>query len=158
MNKVNQKIAIAALSALIGGGALLPYQIQASSLAPVAKVQQAAVTNFKAQYGEAIKHLIDKGVLQGYSNGDMRSERPVSNAELLKMVLLTLELDVDTSDANTAQGAKWYDAYVDAAMTGGLIASADAIKPNSPAEQADIAAIIAKALQRDVKSVQIGSK
>lgn len=149
MNKRNQKIAIAALSALILGSGLAPFQAKAASLAPVAQAQKAAITN----YGEAVQRLIDKGVIQGDTKGNIQPNKPVSNAELLKLILLTLELNVDETSSN-APGAKWYDSYFSSAVTNGLIGDSEAITPNKPATSADMAAIIAKALQRDVKSVQ----
>ncbi|MCU6710360.1 S-layer homology domain-containing protein [Paenibacillus sp. J5C_2022] len=152
MNKFQRNAAVMALSAIIGGSALLPYQTQAAKLAPVADVQLAAVKNFEAQYSDAIKHLQDKGVLQGYEDGQIRPNKPVTNAELLKMVLLTLDLEV-TDAADTEPNAKWYDAYVASAVAQGLIAEDGKLQPNKPAEAADTAAILAKALQRDTKSV-----
>ncbi|GKU75892.1 S-layer homology domain-containing protein [Paenibacillus sp. L3-i20] len=153
MNKVNQKVAIVALSAIIGGGALLPFQVHAASLAPVAQIQKAAITNFQFQQDKSIQHLIDKDVLQGYSDGKVRSEKIVTNAELIKMILLALE--VDTVDSNTAvQGAKWYDAYLSSALAHGLIDNVEKLAPNHATTSSDMASLIAKALQRDVKSVQ----
>ncbi|MBH5317361.1 S-layer homology domain-containing protein [Paenibacillus sp. GSMTC-2017] len=153
MKKFNQKAAIVALSALIGGGALLPFQTYAASLAPVAQIQKAALTNFQAEQDKAIQHLIDKGVLQGYSDGKMRSERIITNAEFIKMVLLALEVDEIDSKA-VATGAKWYDAYLNSAATKGLIENVDTLSPSSTTVGSDMASLIAKALQRDVKSVQ----
>lgn len=155
MNKVNQKVAIVALTALIGGGASLPFQAHAASLAPVANIQQAAVTNFNQQAEQAIQHLINKGVLKGYTDGNIRAEKHVTNAELIKMIVLALNLD-PSGEAQNNEGKKdkWYTSYVETAIDKGLIDSADKFQPNKPVVGTDVAAMLAKALQRDTKSVQ----
>ncbi|MDQ6422280.1 S-layer homology domain-containing protein [Paenibacillus sp. LHD-117] len=153
MNKVNQKaIVIALAAALLGGGVALPYQAQAASAAPVATNQKAAAAQLDAAYADAIARLIEKGVLQGYGNGDIRPEKTVTNAELMKMVLLALELEESVSASQTA-GSRWYDAYIASAVSHGLVESADKLAPNEPADSAVLAGMIAKALQRDTKSV-----
>lgn len=147
-SKTNRKLQAAALAALIGGGALLPYQAQAASLAPAANIEASAAANMAVQYGDAVKRLIEQGVLQGYEDGQIHPDKPVKNAELLKMVLLAMELEVDAQD-----GERWYDRYVSAAERHGLVAESDKLAPNAVAKSADLAAIVAKALQRDAKSV-----
>lgn len=145
-------IAIALLAAILGGGAL-PASDAAAAGAPLAKTsaQKAAVTALAESHSDAIARLIDKGVLQGYGNGDMRPGKPVTNAELIKMVLLALELD-DEPASQTA-GQSWYEAYYASAIGHGLVASSDGLSPNDPADLQAMAAMIAKALQRDAKSV-----
>ncbi|MCR2802410.1 S-layer homology domain-containing protein [Paenibacillus soyae] len=149
MNRTKRRMQTAALAALIGGGALLPFQAQAASLAPVANIEASAATNRSVQYGEAVNRLIGQGVLQGYEDGQIRPDKPVKNAELLKMVLLALDLEADGEE-----GAQWYDRYVAAAARHGLIAESDKLAPNAAANSADMTAFVAKALQRDVKSVR----
>ncbi|MBW7475875.1 S-layer homology domain-containing protein [Paenibacillus oenotherae] len=155
MKKVNQRAAIAALTVLIGGGSLLPFQTQAASLAPLANIQQTAVTSFSQQAEQAIQQLVSQGVLTGYEDGQMRAEKHVTNAELIKMIILALELDQSGEvQNNNGKKDKWYTPYVETAAANGLIDSADKFQPNKPAAGADAAPMIAKALQRDVKSVQ----
>ncbi|MFF2889652.1 S-layer homology domain-containing protein [Paenibacillus sp. NPDC057967] len=155
MKTINQKAAIVALSALIGGGALLPFTAKAASLAPVANIQQSAITNFNQQAEQAIQQLINQGVLRGYADGSMRAEKQVTNAEMMKMILLALNPDQGKA-AQQLEGKQdhWYTSYLEAAATSGLVESTDALQPNAPAASSDISAIIAKALQRDTKSIQ----
>jgi len=155
MNKINQKVAIAAVATLISAGALLPFQVKAASLAPVANIQQSAVTNFNQSIDQAIQQLVNQNVLKGYADGSIKAEKRVTNAELLKMIVLALELDQNGA-AQQSEGKKdkWYDSYVNAAAAAGLIDNSDKFQPNKPVESADAAAWIAKALQRDTKSVQ----
>lgn len=155
MKKISQKAAIAALTALIGGGALIPFQAQAALLAPVANIQQTAVTNFNQQAEQAIQQLVDQGVLKGYEDGKMKADKHVTNAELIKMIVLALDLEQsDEEQQNEDKKDKWYTSYVDIAAANGLFDNADKFQPNKPAASADVAPMIAKALQRDVKSVQ----
>lgn len=155
MNKINQKIAIAAAATLISAGALLPFQVKAASLAPVANIQQSAVINFNQSIDQAIQQLVNQKVLTGYNDGLIKAEKHVTNAELLKMIILALDLEHnDAAQQNEGKKEKWYDAYVDTATAAGLIESSDKFQPNKPAEAADAAVWIAKALQRDTKSVQ----
>lgn len=155
MNKLNQKIAIAAAATLISAGALLPFQTKAASLAPVANIQQSALINFNQSIDQAIQQLVSQKVLSGYNDGSIKAEKDVTNAELLKMIVLALDLDHNNAvQQNEGKKDKWYDTYVDAAAAAGLIESSDKFQPNKPAEAADAATWIAKALKRDAKSVQ----
>jgi hypothetical protein len=151
-NATNQKaIAIALISALLGGGSLLPVQASANSAAPAPLVQSLNNVKLDAAYSDAIERLIEKGVLQGYGNGDIRPNNNVSNAELIKMVLLALE--VEAEPASQGSGARWYDAYIASAVEHGLLAGADELVPNDSATTSSLTGLIAKALQRDAKSV-----
>src|SRR5687767_5917106 len=151
MKKISQKAAIAALTALIGGGVLIPFQAQAASLATVANIQQTAVTNFNQQAEQAIQQLVDQGVLKGYEDGKMNADKHVTNAELIKMIVLALDLDQsDEAKQNEGKKDKWYTSYVDTAAANGLIDNAAKFQPNKPSASADVAPMIAKALQRDV--------
>lgn len=148
MRKANQKAVILGLSTIIAGGALLPYQVSAASL-PSAVRQQDVIANSTQQ---AIQHLIDKAVLHGYGNGQMMADQLVTNAELVKMIVLTLELT--PSSQPTQPGNKWYDRYLNTASEHGLIDSGSEFLPNKPADGTQMASMIGKALQRDIKSVQ----
>jgi hypothetical protein len=146
-------IAVALLAAILGGGALPAASHVAAAGAPLAQpiAQHAAVTALAASHSDAIARLVDKGVLQGDGTGNIRADKPVTNAELIKMVLLALELD-DKPAAQTA-GRPWYEAYLASAIGHGLVAASDELSPNDPADPQTLTAIIAKALQRDAKSV-----
>ncbi|WP_336784581.1 S-layer homology domain-containing protein [Paenibacillus sp. MMO-177] len=148
MKKIQQKAAIAALTVLIGGGALLPVQAKAAAAGPVA----SASAYFDQSVEQVIQQLVSQKVLQGYEDGTMRAEKKITNAELIKMIVLAL--DLETVSDSKATNNKWYTAYVDAAVAAGLLESAQGFQPNQPASSADAAQYIAKALQRDAKSVQ----
>lgn len=156
MKKIQQKTAIIALSALIGGGALLPFQqVNAASTTPYSGISQAAEAYFNQQVDQAIQQLINQSVLTGYQDGTIRAEKLVTNAELVKMIVLSLDLD-KTSETPQTEGKTepWYASYVHTAVATGLIENPNDFQPSQLASSADAAKLIAKALQRDVKSVQ----
>ncbi|MGI2294949.1 S-layer homology domain-containing protein [Paenibacillus sp. GXUN7292] len=155
MKMMNQKAAIVALSVLISGGALLPIQnVKAASLSTTS-ITQPAASYFNQQVDQAIQQLVSQQVLKGYDDGTMRAEKHVTNAELVKMIVLALELDKDgAAKQNEGKKEKWYTSYVETAAAAGLIENTKDFQPNKPAEIADAASFVAKALQRDVKSVQ----
>ncbi|MHA6485359.1 S-layer homology domain-containing protein [Paenibacillus sp. strain BS8-2] len=153
-------IAIALLAAMLSGGAL-PAAAHAATTAPIttsanallaqSSLQTTAVASLPMSQANAIAHLVDKGVLQGYGNNDIRPNNLVTNAELIKMVLLALELDNEPSSQST--GRNWYDAYMTLAIGHGLLAASDNASPNAPADIQTMTSMIAKALQRDAKSI-----
>ncbi|MVO99697.1 S-layer homology domain-containing protein [Paenibacillus lutrae] len=155
MNKLNQTAAMLALTALMGGGALLPYQVQAAPLNPAASIQKAVTANDNQQAEQAVQQLISEGVIQGYGSGQLLLDKKVTNAELLKMIVVALGLDPSgTVQQEEGKRNTWYSSYVETAAANGLVDLADEFQPNKPAESSDIAQMIAKALKRDVKSVQ----
>ncbi|MFD2115110.1 S-layer homology domain-containing protein [Paenibacillus yanchengensis] len=152
MRKVKQTIAVVALTAMIGGGTLLPIQpANAATAVPYATVSQAASAYFNQQVDKAIQQLVDKKVLVGYQDGSIRAEQNITNAEFLKMAILTLHVE-QANNAST-QPAKWYTPFIETAVNASLIEKADDIVPNELADKTATAQLVAKALQRDVKSV-----
>ncbi|MFB9326102.1 S-layer homology domain-containing protein [Paenibacillus aurantiacus] len=143
MKKRNQQAAMIAIAMMIGGGALLPFQTPVSA---------AGASSAAASVEQAMAKLAEQGVLKGAGDGKLHAERHLTNAEFIKMAVLALGLNVEA--ASVLPQAKWYDVYVNAAVTGGLLAKDAQFQPNKPIAAADIAGIIAKALQRDAKSVQ----
>lgn len=166
MNNLKRTAAIVALSAMIGGSGLLsaqqsqaaaavPYSSITQAAVPYASLEQAASAYFNMQVQEAIQQLTKQNVLQGYQDNTMRAEQVITNAELLKMIVLSLQPDkADAIKQSASKQDKWYTAYVDAAVAGGLIDNSGQLQPNQPAATAEAAQWIAKALQRDVKSMQ----
>ncbi|MCM3749388.1 S-layer homology domain-containing protein [Paenibacillus pasadenensis] len=156
--QIKQTVAVAVLGTMIGGAVLLPGQAQAQTPAqpaaqPIsASLGQAPLLNFTEQIEQAINQLVNQLVLSGYADGQMRADKQVSNAELLKMVVLSLKLEPADTEKNNR--SRWYTPYVETAVKHGLIENTDQFQPNQPAAAADAAVMIAKALQRDVKSVQ----
>ncbi|GLX69607.1 hypothetical protein MU1_39520 [Paenibacillus glycanilyticus] len=115
-------------------------------------VQSAKAASFDQPLEQVIKQLVSQKVLNGYQDGSMRAESKVTNAELIKMIVLSLDLQ-QTGSAPSGK-EKWYTPYVNAAVAAGLLESAQDFKPNQPASVSDAGELIAKALQRDAKSVQ----
>lgn len=142
MNKRNQQAVKIALAALIGGGALLPIHTPAS----------AASIRANVTIDQAVAELFQKGVLQGEGNGQLHAQRHLTNAEFIKMVVLALDLKQDPAASQLT--GKWYSPYVQAAIHAGLMEKDADFDPNRQMEGTQLAPVIAKALQRDAKSVQ----
>ncbi|AZN41684.1 S-layer homology domain-containing protein [Paenibacillus albus] len=146
MNKTKLQAAIIAMSLVIGGGTLLPYNTPASAASAIS-------TNAGISVQQAVERLAEQGIIQGTGDGKLHAERFVTNAEFIKMAVLALILKPDIEKVPSPQ-VKWYEAYVKAAVTGGLLEADEAFVPNKQALGAELPQMIAKALQRDVKSVQ----
>jgi hypothetical protein len=154
MKNITRHAAAAALTAIISGGAILPLYAQAAPFAPAVSIQQTAATNSNTQAEQAVQHFVSTGVLSGYEDGTLRADILVTNAELIKMILLALQAAQGEEARQSADDkAHWYTAYLEAAAASGIVDSPDQLQPNQPAVRSDVANIIAKALQRDAKSV-----
>ncbi|MUT68849.1 S-layer homology domain-containing protein [Paenibacillus sp. NEAU-GSW1] len=140
MKKTNKQAAAIAIAVAIGGSALLP-----STTASAASFNDASVT-----IQQAVAKLAEQGILQGNGDGKMHEERRITNGEFIKMAVLVFGFEPEAP----APKAKWYEAYVNAAAANGLMDANPSFQPNKQLEGADLASIIAKGLQRDVKSVQ----
>lgn len=145
MKKRNQQAAMIAIAMMIGGGALLPFHT------PVSAAASTNASGASASIEQAMAKLAEQGVLHGAGDGKLHAERQLTNAEFIKMAVLALGLNVEA--VSELPQAKWYDAYVNAAVAGGLLAADAAFQPNKPLAVSDIAPMIAKALQRDAKSL-----
>lgn len=152
MNKRNQTIiAIAVTTALGGGALLLPNQPAALAAAIQNNAAMSSVMSVPS-IEEAVQALSEQGILQGYGDGRLEADKAITNAESLKMVVLALL--PDSEDSKPGNGGKWYDAYVNQAVASGILADADGFQADQTASGSEFAALIAKALQRDVKSVE----
>ncbi|MDQ1914498.1 S-layer homology domain-containing protein [Paenibacillus sp. GD4] len=138
MNKTMQKITALAIAATIGGSALLPFNVMASENATE----------------QAIREMVQLGVLHGYEDQSMKPEKPVTQAELAKMIVLSLQLQAEGSVLkNQEHRNKWYTSYVNTAVASGILVE-EKLQPNQPVASDEFAAALAKALQRDVLSIK----
>jgi len=156
MHKMNQKVVAIALSALITGGSLisLPSNVKAASLSQGSAVTQSLTSYFNGTVKEAIDQLVSQQVLVGYKDGSMQEDKVVTNAEFLKMVVLTLQVAQNDTNNNQAKDEAWYSAYLDAAVTAGMLGSKENYAANAALSKQDAITLIAKALQRDLKSIE----
>ncbi|MGF7031819.1 hypothetical protein J2T17_002733 [Paenibacillus mucilaginosus] len=149
MKKMNRKAAVMAIAVLMGGGSVLSFQSTAAA------AQETAMGSDAVR--QAIAQLVSQGVLHGAGEGHMQEERHVTNAEAVKMIVLALGLK-PSQEAAAQPSEPWYTAYVNTAAAHKLLEDSSKFLPNQPADPSELAAMIAKALQRDVKSVQYWMK
>ncbi|WP_127532062.1 S-layer homology domain-containing protein [Paenibacillus kobensis] len=152
--KEPRKLAVWMLAAAIGAAAVVPgYASAAQAAAPT---KQASAEAMDTAVREAMKQLADQGVLSGYENGSLRPNQPVTRAEAAKLLVLALGLKPAGQAGSTAgldaaeHNGKWYVPYVNTALSNGLFEIKDGkFRPNEPVTEGELAAMAAKALQRD---------
>ncbi|MGC5326514.1 S-layer homology domain-containing protein [Brevibacillus sp. SYSU BS000544] len=161
MKKQLTKMSALAVVAILGANALMG----GSTLAAASNPNHKNIVAAKADYGiyeKAIQELIRQGVLQGYAGSKMKSEQNVTRAELAKMVVLALQLESKKSGSTSMQDVNpgdWYQSYVNTIVElGGMSGDNGKFLPNKPVTHAELSQVVAKALQRDVMSVQYWMK
>ncbi|QKS46409.1 S-layer homology domain-containing protein [Paenibacillus cellulosilyticus] len=152
--KEPRKLAVWTLAAAISAAAIVPGYASAATAAVATKASTEAMD---AAVQEALQQLAAQGVIQGYENGSLRPNQPVTRAEAAKLLVLALELkpvDGATASLSAEHSGKWYVSYVNTAIANGLIDVKDgSFNPNQPVTESELAAMAAKALQRDTLSL-----
>ncbi|EFM10728.1 S-layer domain protein [Paenibacillus curdlanolyticus YK9] len=163
MKREPRKIAVWTLAAALGAAAIVPgYASAASTTAAVSAAKAnfaAADVQVDAAVEQAMKQLAQQGVMQGYENGALRPNQPLTQAEAAKLLVLALDLEAGGQDALSGQAehqGKWYVSYVNTAIAHGLFDATAAAKfqPNKPVTEPELAAMVAKGLERDTLSVR----
>lgn len=86
----------------------------------------AAFTDTDDQYADTIEYLEQKGIIQGYAEGDFRAKQPVTRAEFFKMLLANSQFDpaqiteyhMPFTDVATTD---WFAPYLEKAWEMGLL-------------------------------------
>lgn len=155
--KEPRKLAIWTIAAAISAAAIVPGYASAAQTAVVTKAASTEATEaMDAAVREAIQQLSAQGVMQGYENGTVRPNQPVTRAEAAKLLVLALELKpvAGAATLGAEHSGKWYVSYVNTAIANGLIDVKDGkFNPNQPVTEGELAAMAAKALQRDTLSL-----
>lgn len=77
------------------------------------------------EYSEAIRVLSVLGVLDGYENGDFKTDEYLTRAEAVEIVVKLLKLDEEAEQAETAfydvPKKHWASGYINAAVENGII-------------------------------------
>ncbi|MWC31094.1 S-layer homology domain-containing protein [Paenibacillus sp. MMS18-CY102] len=161
MKREPRKIAVWTLAAALGAAAIVPGYASAASETVAVSATKAnfalAIVKVDPAVEQAMKQLASQGVLQGYENGTMRPNQPLTQAEAAKLLVLALDLTEGRQDALGAEHqGKWYVSYVNAAIAHGLFDASAAAKfqPNKPVTEPELAAMVAKGLERDTLSVR----
>jgi hypothetical protein len=100
---------------------------------------------------EAIEKMAELGIINGYENGLFKPNQVVSRAEFAKMMVLALDLEIDSDNVIMFSDMKnhWALEYVNAAMnylTGYSTGDGYQYKPNSAALREDMAVSLVRAL------------
>lgn len=147
MNKYSAKLTALALAVALGGAALpwnLSHAAAAAGVSPQ-EIQQAA------------NELAGLRVIQGYEDGSMNLEDRITRAELAKMVALTFGLqgkaDAQAGFADVNRGAWYFDYAAELAARDIMPVKGSGFQPKETVTSSELAQIVAKALNRDLKSV-----
>jgi len=110
------------------------------------------VASVQAWAGRQIKVVAAKGAIEGRGDGRFDPRANVTRAEFAKILVSALDLDnpnVTSTKFTDVNPNAWYAPYVAVAAEKGIINGRSATKfdPNAPISRAEIATLIARALQ-----------
>jgi len=99
----------------------------------------------------AIQSLVNAGIVNGFPDGTFRPDAPVTRAQFVKMLLLTLGLRPgggNTPFADVPAGS-WYAPYVAAATQAGIVQglTPTSFGPEEPVTREQLAVLLARALK-----------
>ncbi len=123
------------------------------SAPPATAVPPAAFTDVPSTYwaSGSIDSLAAHGIVNGYDDGTFRPDQPVSRAEFVKMLVLTLGLKPSTASTpfGDVGSATWFAPYVSAAFQAGLVQGLTPISfdPNQMLTREQMAVLVARALK-----------
>lgn len=103
-------------------------------------------------WGESvIKKGVERGYVNGYTDGTFKPNQAVSRAEFIKMAIVALE-----KDAPDVAGAKWYQRYVNAAIKHNLISTNEYSNGNFNTDMSreEMAAVSARAIGLSAESLE----
>ncbi|GGD49631.1 S-layer homology domain-containing protein [Paenibacillus nasutitermitis] len=101
------------ISIMVMAATLLFTQI--SFAAPAATAGFSDVRS-KDWYYASVQKLVANGILNGFSDGTFKPNQSVTRSELVKMMVVALDLSVE----ERKEGETWFAPYVSAAKTAGL--------------------------------------
>ncbi|WP_053374418.1 S-layer homology domain-containing protein [Paenibacillus sp. FJAT-27812] len=160
MNFVSNKMAAIVLAAAIGASAAVagPVNVLANS-----SVQVKAAAGFQdikdaGASLAAIQELVKQGVLNGYGNGLLKPNAPVTRAELAKLVVTGLGLTINKEQpagVTDLAAGKWYFDYAATLVNMGVMqADGGQMKPNALVTETELTNVVSKALGRDAASMK----
>ena len=106
---------------------------------------------------EAIEHLYENGVISGRSDSVFAPNDPITRAEFVKIVLLAMDIPVDTnvtSTFNDVANGDWFCPYVMAAQKNQIVLGDDQnnFNPNAQITRQDMAVLLMRAAKSDAVS------
>lgn len=165
MKQYSKKWVAAAIATAIG---LTTVQLAAaqdagkenSALQPKLFVTNTTITTGK----QAMIELQKLAILQGYPDQSLREAQPITRAELATLLVNAFNLEGSAEAPNSAAAAlaaskAWYAADAATLLSLDIISLSDEpFDPQGAVSSADLVQIVAKALKRDVKSVDYWTK
>lgn len=142
--------------------ATLAYQLIAAigtavGVAPVTVLSSAQATaqffDVPAGYWAAayIHELASSGIVTGFGNGTYGPDDPLTRAQFVKMLDLTLHLSPDgaTPQFSDVRASAWYGPWVTAAASAGIVSgvSPTLFAPNASVSRQEAAVMLARALK-----------
>lgn len=145
MNKYSKKLAVMTLAAALGTGTL-PLMAQSAAAAPLSA--QAIQ--------EAVNRLAGLQVMNGYEDGSMRENNPITRAELAKLVSLAFGIQGGSGiSLADVKPQAWYADYAAGLVEQQVMETADGrFEPQAVVTDDELIRTVTKALKRDAKSVQ----
>ena len=152
-NKIAAFLTITALAA--GALPLTTNHAHAATYAANSAVTTAQLTN--QQIEAAVKELNNLGIMNGYIDRSMGEHQTISRAELATLVYKTFHLKDKTgenAELTDVNPNAWYAPYASKVAGLGIMETSNGqFNPHSQVSDAELAQVVSKALQRDVKSV-----
>lgn len=114
--------------------------------------QQPVFSDVPADFwaAQAIDTLVTKGIVDGFPNGTFEPNAPVTRAEFVKMLLLTVggKPGTGVTSFTDVPVSAWYASYVSAAVHSGIVdgTSATTFSPNATLTREQMAVMLARAL------------
>lgn len=90
----------------------------------------------------AIKYLMEKNIISGYSDGSFKPEKTVNRAEALKMLMVAFNVNADSTTTlsfNDVDPSAWYAGTLSTAVNRGIVAgySDGSFKPGNTVNRAE---------------------
>lgn len=149
MNKHANKLAGLMLAAALGTAAL-----------PIGAVHAADDSRAlgDGDISQAVRQLSQLHIMQGYEDGSLAVEQPVTRAELAKLLALTFNLqgaDQAQQGFTDVNPQAWFSKYAaEVAAQGIMLANDGRFEPRGTVTKTELVQIVTKALKRDAKSVE----
>lgn len=128
--------------------------------------ESAQLKDIAGSYAQKeIQSLIEAGIISGYEDNTFKPNKAMSRAELAKIIVLSLGLEVsgdETAPFKDVAATSWYRGYVGALVKAGITegTSASTFSPNSSVTREELVVFFIRAFELDetAKKLPLGSK
>lgn len=107
-----------------------------------------------SEYYDAIKFLVDNGVISGYADGTFRPDKTVNRVEALKFILLGIKADLIKGELpfSDVSQAEWYSEYLYTGYEKSIVnGNPDgSFKPENPVNRAEFLKILFLGMKVDI--------